>query len=93
MKIPFRSRKKPDVKISDGQALETTRQFIMKTDAKLKTLKTIQKIYTGYYNTGQNTELFAEEFFYTIGEILKGKELKDLDLKYLNMKDILRKEQ
>ena len=74
-------------------AFETTRQFIIKTNTKFKTLETIRKIYTGYYNTGQNTELFTEEFFYTIGEILQGKELKDLDLKYLNMKDMLRNEQ
>lgn len=55
---------------------------------KSKKLDIIKAIYTGYYNTGQNTETFAEEFFYTVGEILSGKELKDLDLKYLNMEDI-----
>ena len=59
----------------------------------LQALETIKKLYTGYYNTGQNTEEFAEEFFYTIGEVLQGKELKNLNLKYLNMKDMLRKEQ
>ena len=71
-------------------AFETTKEFIIKTNTKFKTLETIQKIYEGYYNTGQNTEEFAVEFFYTVGEILQGKELKDLDLKYLNMEDMLR---
>lgn len=60
---------------------------------ELQTLETIKKLYTGYYNTGQNTKEFAVEFFYTVGEVLQGKELKDLDLKYLNMEDMLRKEQ
>ena len=71
------------------QLLDETEPYIKKS----KQIDTIQKIYTGYFNTNQAPDVFTEEFFYTVGEILSGKELKDLDLKYLNMKDILRKEQ
>lgn len=60
-----------------------------KVNIELNKLLTIQKLYRGYYDTGQNTEEFAVEFFYTIGEILQGKELKDLDLKYLIVEELL----
>jgi hypothetical protein len=56
---------------------------------QLQTLETIKKLYTGYYNTGQDTEEFAVEFFYTVGEIMQGKELKNLDLKYLIVEELL----
>lgn len=56
---------------------------------KSNQLDLIKKIYTGYFNTGQDTETFVKEFFYTVGNILSGKELKDLDLKYLNVEELL----
>jgi hypothetical protein len=40
--------------------------------------------WTGYrdcmkdYNTDQNAEVFVKEFFYAVGEIPSGKQLKDL---------------
>lgn len=68
----------------------------MKVDTKqyaemvkhLDKLVIIKKLYEGYYNTNQYPEEFAVEFFYTIGEILQGKELKDLDLKYLLVEEL-----
>jgi hypothetical protein len=43
----------------------------------------IKKLYRGYYNTDQPASLFGEEFFYSVGEVLDGKQLSDLKLKYL----------
>ena len=49
----------------------------------------IQRLYAGYYNTNQDAEVFAKDFFYAIGEILSGKQLKDLKLKFLVLEEIL----
>ncbi len=49
----------------------------------------IQRLYEGYYNTDQSPGLFAEEFFFAVGEILEGKKLEDLELKFLILKEIL----
>lgn len=49
----------------------------------------IKRLYEGYYNTGQNTDKFSKEFFYSIGELLSGKQLKDLELKFLILEEIL----
>lgn len=49
----------------------------------------IKRLYEGYYNTGQATETFSTEFFYSIGELLSGTQLKDLKLNYLILEEIL----
>ncbi len=56
------------------------------TSAKL-TL--IAAIYNGYYNTDQPTADFAEEFFFAIGNILKGTKKEDLNLKHLIIEEII----
>ncbi len=49
----------------------------------------IQRLYEGYFNTDQDTELFSKEFYYAVGEILSGKSLKDLKLQFLILEEIL----
>lgn len=51
-------------------------------------LENIKTLYEGYFNTNQDTELFAEEFYYAIGELLQGKQLKRLELKHLNVEEL-----
>lgn len=58
----------------------------MNTEQKLDA---IQRLYEGYFNTDQDTGTFAGEFFSAVGEILSGKELKDLNLKFLILDEIL----
>lgn len=58
-------------------------------DADEQKLDWIQRLYEGYYNTDQDAEVFAKEFFYVVGEILSGKQLKDLKLKFLILEEIL----
>jgi hypothetical protein len=50
--------------------------------------KNIQRLYEGYFNTDQDTDLFAREFFYAVGEILGGKPLEQLDLRYILKEDL-----
>jgi len=57
--------------------------------ADTKKLDAIQRLYEGYFNTDQDTELFSKEFYYAVGEILKGKNLKDLKLQFLILEEIL----
>ncbi len=45
--------------------------------------KSIARLYGGYFNTDQDTALFAKEFFYAVGEMLGGKTLEQLDLRYI----------
>lgn len=52
-------------------------------------LNAIRLLYEGYFNTDQDVEEFAAEFFHAIGDILSGIELKYLDLKFLNLDEIL----
>ncbi len=49
----------------------------------------IQRLYEGYYNTDQDAEVFAKEFFYAVGEILSGKQLRELKLEFLILEEIL----
>lgn len=50
----------------------------------LDKLTAIERLYTGYYNTDQPPSIFAEEFFFAVGEILEnGKRLEDLELKHV----------
>ncbi len=58
-------------------------------DADEQKLDWIQRLYEGYYNTDQDLELFSKEFFYAVGEILSGKQLNDLKLKFLILEEIL----
>lgn len=58
-------------------------------DTKAQQLDWIYKLYEGYFNTDQDTELFAKEFYYAVGEIIQGKDLKDLKLQFLVLKEIL----
>ncbi len=51
-------------------------------------LALIAAIYKGYYNTNQATVDFAEEFFFAVGNILKGTKKEDLNLKHLVMDEI-----
>ncbi len=48
----------------------------------------IRKLYQGYYNTNLDTEIFTTEFYYLIGEVLKGKKLGDLKAKYLKLDEL-----
>lgn len=50
--------------------------------------KSIARLYEGYFNTDQDTDLFAREFFYAVGEILGGKSLQHLDLRYILKEDL-----
>jgi hypothetical protein len=52
-------------------------------------LDAIQRLYEGYFNTDQDTELFSKEFYYAVGDILSGKNLKDLKLQFLILEEIL----
>ncbi len=52
-------------------------------------LDAIQRLYTGYFNTDQDTDLFSKEFYHAVGEILQGKKLKDLKLQFLILGEIL----
>lgn len=58
-------------------------------DTKVQQLDWIYKLYEGYFNTDQDTELFTKEFYYAVGEILQGKDLKDLKLQFLILEEIL----
>jgi hypothetical protein len=51
-------------------------------------LAQITALHEGYFNTDQGVEVFAREFFFSVGEILEGKDLKDLRLKFLDLGDI-----
>jgi len=53
-----------------------------------KVLENIRQLYLGYYNTDLNTEEFAEEFFYAVGELLEGKSLRELKLKHLKVEEL-----
>ena len=56
----------------------------------LRRLAKITKLYDGYSGTDQLASLFGEEFFYTIGDIIRNDvELKDLDLKYLLVHELI----
>ena len=57
-------------------------------DGKEKVLENIRKLCQGYYNTDQDTEGFAEEFFYAVGELLNGKSLRDLKLNHLKVEEL-----
>lgn len=57
------------------------------TDGNDKT-EMIFRLYEGFFNTDQDTEEFAEEFFYAVGDILYGKQLKDLKLEHLKLEEI-----
>jgi hypothetical protein len=48
----------------------------------------IRKLYRGYYNTNLDTEIFTTEFYYLVGEVLKGKKLGDLKAKYLKLDEL-----
>ncbi len=52
-------------------------------------LNGIRRLYEGYYNTNQDAEVFAKEFYYAVGEILSGKELQDLKLHFVLLEEIL----
>jgi hypothetical protein len=52
-------------------------------------LDAIRKLHEGYFNTDQDTDLFSKEFYYAVGEILSGKNLKDLKLRFLILEEIL----
>jgi hypothetical protein len=62
---------------------------VISTTEPNQKLDWIQRLYEGYYNTDQSSELFAEEFFFAVGEILEGKKLADLELRFLILKEIL----
>ncbi len=40
------------------------------------------------FNTDQDASLFAREFFYAVGEMLGGKTLEQLDLRYILKEDL-----
>ncbi len=52
-------------------------------------LKAIRLLYEGYFNTDQDAELFAPEFYQAVGEILAGKSLPDLKLTHLILSEII----
>lgn len=58
-------------------------------DADERKLDWIKRLYEGYYNTNQDVEVFSKEFFYAVGEILSGKQLKELKLESLILEEIL----
>lgn len=51
-------------------------------------LDSIQRLYEGYFNTDQDVEVFAKEFYQSVGELLSGKKLKDLKLKFLIVEEV-----
>ena len=60
------------------------------TSKLLHRLAKITKLYDGYSGTDQPVSLFGEEFFYTIGDIIwNDVELKDLELKYLLVHELI----
>lgn len=50
--------------------------------------RNIARLYEGYFNTDQDTSLFAREFFYAVGEMLGSKTLEQLDLRYILKEDL-----
>ena len=60
------------------------------TSKLLHRLEKITKLYDGYSGTDQPANRFGEEFFYTVGDIIQNDvELKDLDLKYLLVHELI----
>lgn len=49
-------------------------------------LRLIEEIRQGYYNTNQDTDLFAPEFFYIVGEIMNGN--APIELEFLLLKEM-----
>lgn len=43
----------------------------------------IKSLYEDYFDTDQDASIFAEEFYFAVGELLKGKKRKDLNIKFL----------
>jgi hypothetical protein len=52
-------------------------------------LDMIKMLNDGYFNTDQDVETFAVEFYYAVGELLSCKQLKELPLKFLILEEIL----
>lgn len=53
------------------------------TKENLEKLNSIRSLYYAYTDSDFPPEEFAEEFYGAVGEILIGKRLKDLNLKYI----------
>ncbi|MDW7727967.1 MAG: hypothetical protein SCH70_12825 [Candidatus Methanoperedens sp.] len=56
-------------------------------------LAAIQLLYAAYFNTDQDTGTFAPEFFYTIGEILKGTPPETLRYSHIIKEEVFTEEQ
>jgi len=53
-------------------------------------LEQIQRLYEGYFNTDQDVGVFAAEFYQAVGDILSGKQLKDLKLQFIILEEIVK---
>ncbi len=86
----------PDAAILYGESYFNLEAMIEEKLRKMFDLKgtvdrrfdSIQRLYEGYFNADQGAEIFAGEFYFSVGEILSGKELKNLKLQFLNMEDL-----
>ena len=51
-------------------------------------LNAIFALYEGYFNTDQDIEVFAKEFYNLVGEVFSGRSLKQLSAKYLILDEL-----
>lgn len=62
-------------------------QYAEISDENLEKLNSIRSLYYGYQDSGFSPEIYIEEFYNSVGEILIGKSLKDLKLVYLEFEE------
>ena len=62
-------------------------QYAESSDENLEKLNSIRSLYYGYQDSGISPEIYVEEFYNSVGEILIGKSLKDLELEYLEFEE------
>jgi hypothetical protein len=73
-----------DIQVREIRELDAGTSF----SPDVEVLSLIKKLYRGYYNTDLDAEVFTTEFYYLVGEILKGKKLSELKAKYLKLDEL-----
>ena len=53
-------------------------------------LKSIRALHVGGFSTPIAVEKVAVEFMFAVGDLLEGREIKELELKYIDKQDVIR---